>query len=507
MASLLPYIADRPKVATNVAGLATVRGLRDGDVVQTLGYYAAQDGGGNLYQYDADSTATVDGGFVINGPSGTGRFLAASARLSAPFKLTPPGGLSLLFEVRRSHGGYYTTINWDFTPSGTVYYVDAHQGNDANSGLTPDAPLLKLATAIDKGGDMTIYAHGSFHHDEAVPTDGRLNGSAGTGNQKSIAIIGWRGKCRLINGPKPSSLTWADVGSGAFSCTLAEEKTVHVLDFYNRDAHDNYQPLVAQADVATVQASGGWHRSTTTLTIKNRKGLNPATTSLVLYGLAGQTAPVSFYNSHIYMRDVEFIGWGLSYSLAGNASIEHRLMFDNCLFGYGVASAGDMISFGRAGGITDPLRVYMRRVTAAYGGDDNFNYSGTDIIAVEEDCHSYYSGNLVALDQPAQCSTTHGGTTCVRVNSRYHSAAGQNIADTASGSISWMVGCDVRNSRSSGPSRDIDISGSTGALVYAHDCTTTGSTTENSADAGVRKSFCQFAGVDTSVAYQQLMAY
>ena len=82
MAQLLPYVADRPKIATNVAGLATVRGLRDGDAVQTLGYYASGDGGGNLYTYDADSAATVDGGFVIDGPGSVGRFLAVDTTVA-----------------------------------------------------------------------------------------------------------------------------------------------------------------------------------------------------------------------------------------------------------------------------------------------------------------------------------------------------------------------------------------------------------------------------------------
>jgi parallel beta-helix repeat protein len=49
---------------------------RDGQLWQTRGYGAPGDGGANVYRYVAASVATVDGGWVINGPGGVGRYLA-----------------------------------------------------------------------------------------------------------------------------------------------------------------------------------------------------------------------------------------------------------------------------------------------------------------------------------------------------------------------------------------------------------------------------------------------
>ena len=69
-------------VDTTVADLATLvtsgptANLSDGELVQTLGYHAVADGGGNTFRYDATSTVAVDGGFVIDGPGGVGRFIA-----------------------------------------------------------------------------------------------------------------------------------------------------------------------------------------------------------------------------------------------------------------------------------------------------------------------------------------------------------------------------------------------------------------------------------------------
>jgi len=47
-----------------------------GDRVRTRGYLTAYDGGSNHYVYDATGTQAVDGGFVLLGPTGVGRWRA-----------------------------------------------------------------------------------------------------------------------------------------------------------------------------------------------------------------------------------------------------------------------------------------------------------------------------------------------------------------------------------------------------------------------------------------------
>jgi len=85
-------ISDSAKldIVNTVADLSTARVL-DGGKVETLGYEAVGDGGGDVFYYDADSTATINGGFVMpgrggslafdgygnfTGTAGTGRFIA-----------------------------------------------------------------------------------------------------------------------------------------------------------------------------------------------------------------------------------------------------------------------------------------------------------------------------------------------------------------------------------------------------------------------------------------------
>jgi hypothetical protein len=62
-------------VVDAVADLATATPA-DGQLWQTRGYTTVGDGGANLYRYDVASAVTVDGGWVINGPSSVGRYLA-----------------------------------------------------------------------------------------------------------------------------------------------------------------------------------------------------------------------------------------------------------------------------------------------------------------------------------------------------------------------------------------------------------------------------------------------
>lgn len=68
-----------PLNVANVSALASLAPA-DGATAIAQGYYAAGDGGGNVYSYSIASTATIDGGFVINGPGSVGRFLAVDQK-------------------------------------------------------------------------------------------------------------------------------------------------------------------------------------------------------------------------------------------------------------------------------------------------------------------------------------------------------------------------------------------------------------------------------------------
>lgn len=59
----------------SVAELSAATGLSNGQLATTRGYYAIGDGGHGTYRYDSSSSATVNGGTVINATAGVGRWL------------------------------------------------------------------------------------------------------------------------------------------------------------------------------------------------------------------------------------------------------------------------------------------------------------------------------------------------------------------------------------------------------------------------------------------------
>lgn len=61
-----------------VADLANIS-PGNNQLVQTLGYYTAGDGGGNLYRYEQASTDPCDGGFVLDGIGGDNSLAASNA--------------------------------------------------------------------------------------------------------------------------------------------------------------------------------------------------------------------------------------------------------------------------------------------------------------------------------------------------------------------------------------------------------------------------------------------
>lgn len=59
----------------SVAAMSSQTGMANNAIALTFGYYTAGDGGHGEYRYDSSSSATVNGGTVINAAGGAGRWL------------------------------------------------------------------------------------------------------------------------------------------------------------------------------------------------------------------------------------------------------------------------------------------------------------------------------------------------------------------------------------------------------------------------------------------------
>lgn len=188
---IMSYITnrlDKPLVVNSIASLSS--GLPepfDGQLVETLGYYSPGDGGGNLYRYDASSSALVDWGHTFDGlggdnstvtlqaakttaGTGTGRFIAVDTR---DFNLDRWGAVNdssseCFFRIQAaldkasSNGGGHLHSNGRETGS---YYINDTLtfGSDISFNLnkvsliqtTDNIPIIEL----DSGGSTTVNVH------------------------------------------------------------------------------------------------------------------------------------------------------------------------------------------------------------------------------------------------------------------------------------------------------------------------------------------------------------
>jgi hypothetical protein len=373
------------------------------------------------------------------------------------------------FDVLSTPTGYETTADYSdpVTPTST-YYVASATGSDLNPGteISPFATIKKAWDLLDTDmEDGTIYANGEFFHGEVAQDDGRT-----PDNNTEFAIIGWSGRAELINGYKPSDLTWSVVGSGAYDTTLTEAATHNVIDKTNLDSFSMPTPLRAGSSVADVQSLGGWYLTGTTLTIKLFDSRAPDSDTYVLADLT--TSPdeiINFRSSELYLKDIDV--WGFTWSNATISSVTNMptYIIDSSTFGY-TNAADDALAL--AGQYT--AGACVRSVTCAYPGADGFNYNLVGDF-LEEDCTSYNAGWLGILDAANQASTAHNDAIIIRVGGEYTLSGGQNIADTTD-TYTWQIGSRIHSSRSTGPSRSVDFGIYIDAFGWVTDCDFSGST-------------------------------
>ncbi len=149
-------------VVNTKADLDTAR-VGDGDLVQTLGYHSSGDGGGNLFQYDADSTASVDDGWVISGPSAVGRYLALDQTVADIRHFGVRLGSGNEVSNRTSFQSALNSANSVYIPKGT-WRVDCTGGNPLQIGtgttLKGDG-YYSWITPIQTDGSATLTDTGA----------------------------------------------------------------------------------------------------------------------------------------------------------------------------------------------------------------------------------------------------------------------------------------------------------------------------------------------------------
>lgn len=372
--------------------------------------------------------------------------------------LTLPGGFpwSPSFDVRTGRGRRYSTslnpTSLRTAPVTTIYVSTT--GNNANSGATPALAKRNFAPGTGayssiSGATRIVVEAGDYYNDQG------WRGLAMTTETTYLEIVASGGRVRMLS--QEAALTYSSAGSGAYSATLATAP-FGVFDEAQVDAYGSGTWLTQQANLAAVQASGGWFHSAGVLYVKTYDARSPdrwvCAAQTGKNGFVGNSASLSTYHS-----GVDWIGFVTGI----HAVNSNRTIIEDCR---AIASQTDGL---RVAACTDGY-LFRSEAHASYNGD-GILYGATGNI-LEVDCVGISNG--WSASDTSNASTAHGATV-IRCGGVYLNSKGPNVADVIS-SKSLTLGARIETSRGAGvQGTNVASDGATGKMWLA-DCLLDGST-------------------------------
>jgi len=371
---------------------------------------------------------------------------------SPTFKIIAPGGKHL---VKPSRSGYAPTVasaSLRTTPVTTIYVSTT--GNNANSGATPALAKRNFAPGTGayssiSGATRIVVEAGDYYNDQG------WRGLAMSTETTYLEIVASGGRVRMLS--QEAALTYSSAGSGAYSATLATAP-FGVYDETQVDAYGAGTWLTQQANLAAVQASGGWFHSAGVLYVKTFDARSPdrwvCAAQTGKNGFVGNSASLSTYHS-----GVDWIGFVTGiYAVNSN-----RTIIEDCR---AIASQTDGL---RVAACTDAY-LFRAEAHASYNGDGILHGATGNILEV--DCVGLSNG--WSASDTSNASTAHGATV-IRCGGVYVNSKGPNVADVVS-SKSLTLGARIGTSRGAGvQSTNVASDGATGKMWLA-DCLLSGAT-------------------------------
>lgn len=311
--------------------------------------------------------------------------------------------------------------------AGTTYYVST-SGNDGNTGLSWAQALRSPGVAHQKADARIIYIDAGYYY--------RNETYAGVTPVRSMAIIGV-GDVYLTADCRNQVGAFSAVGNHYEAACTRTVKDVY--DETSLTAYGGHSRLALQANSGAVDTTvGSWYWAANVLYVRTTDSRAPDA-SMHYYE---QSTPLPMYapgaDRILYCENLKLWG-GASPSIGYTAAtFDIRLYFNNCDLRYASNVIGSTYNAFSVWGITEAIFFNVKLAHSVLY--DGFNYKlsgGVTPRAIEYNCESWDHGDG-SIDQP---STTHDGTTIVRINGRYHDCAGASvIADTGSGGKTWCLG-------------------------------------------------------------------
>lgn len=341
---------------------------------------------------------------------------------------------------------------------GKTYYIDAIKGNNANDGLSKEAPMQSFRDLIPKvsDNDTIIVAEGNYLRDRGVLIAKPFN--------KSVNIIGENNNVNLIMADEPK---WTKTSERTNVYQFSRSTTDRVVDL------DNDRELTKVTSIDEVDATPNSWFTDGTIVYANADNMPNINIVPVMAATNLQTTSLS---SNIYFENINFIGGRNCVELNLNSS--NSAFFNNCSFKY---SAGSYNGLAIIGG----KNIVLNNCTANNNGMDGLNYHiGADKskpFIIEIDCTGLENGDDKgkAGVKSNNGTTIHDGIKGIRINGLYGRNDGGNVADVNEGTETWNLGCTAFESY-----QGKDFQTSSGSHMWLDNCVAYGSENSiNSADS------------------------
>ncbi len=333
-------------------------------------------------------------------------------------------------------------------PSGQVW-VDGVNGSDSNTGSLND-PFKTIAPAMAVSGVAIIWLMPGVYTDRFDVRATHATVSSGT-QARAVRIKAWAGPGTVIYrapGQQPGEMTWLQTpAASTYEATPSGSQTaLHIV--YHDNGKEIQIPWKSSAANANAVASGWFQDAGTKKIYIRHQNVNLSLSGVcdrfeIMY-TAGNEQIV--FGAKVYLEGITFRGsdqfTALTQTDSGN-TYRPVVYARYCKWQY--LAYHNFSSLGALTLLQDCVSEYSM-------GGDGYNYtadSGFECEATEVDCIGRYNGvleySLFDGDRNKQGSSGHNAAAILRVNGKYHGNYGQNIADTGTGSKTWMVGTDCMN--------------------------------------------------------------
>lgn len=359
-------------------------------------------------------------------------------------KLSLPSDFAIPFNLYRGLDGKITDdLDLSKYDSNNIIYVNRDTGYDGNATGLVDKPFKTIRAALDHiktlEGDtykIICQTYRFFRNDFYFET----KTNATYVMNKNIIIEPEDPTKQIIVSTDQADLTWTQQDSGVW---LANRSSVYkVYDMSKKDGFGMFKELTkAESLSECIATRNSYYLENTSVYLNTKDGSIPTTdTYLIPLGLYVGGMSIE-NNTFLRLKNIDFYLANVLHFTNASSNFENTFICENVkTFGTGTQNGFD---------IDNIKNVYLLECVTGYNYMDGFNYHYYDMsvndikkcFIYERNCVSFENG-LNYDENNCNCSTTHEGVMCLRVNGIYQNSKGPVIADVNS-PYSILINCKI----------------------------------------------------------------